>query len=57
MNLLSLTSECLNFNGNNMGDVAVLRSSVMSTEVETSLTITVGDDINPETVIACHSSK
>ena len=40
-----------------MRDVAVLRSSVMSTEVETSLTITVCDDINPETVIACHSSK
>jgi hypothetical protein len=57
MNLLSLTSECLNFIGNKIQDVAVLRSSVMSTEVETSLTITVCDDINPETVIACPSPK
>ena len=49
-----------------MRHVAGLRSSVMSTEslalseaewVETSLTIMLGDDINPETVIACHSSK
>jgi len=41
MNLLSLTSKCLNFNGNNMGDVAVLRSSVMSTEVSRYCGITI----------------
>ncbi len=35
----------------------MLRSSVMSTGVETSLTITLDDNINPETVIACHSSE
>jgi len=47
-----------------MRDIGVLRSSVMSTEVSRHGGITIlrtpgrrYPDINPETVIACHSSK
>jgi hypothetical protein len=39
MNLLSHQRMPQRFIGNKMRDVAVLRSSVMSTEVETALTI------------------